>query len=58
MRFVHKALHVVDDLRILVSEILGFTEIIFQIVKFDRMKTPALLLAFGDLHGFPVSLAK
>ena len=57
MRFVHKAFHLVDDFWILFRKIFGFTQIFLQIVKFDRMKAPALLVRLGDLHGFPVSLA-
>jgi len=58
MRFVHVTFHLVDDLWILLGEVFGFTQIVVQIVKFDRMKAPALLVRFGDLHGFPVSLAQ
>ena len=57
MRFVHVAFHLIDDLWILFGKILGFTQIFLQIIKFDRMKVPALLVRLGDLHGFPVSLA-
>ena len=58
MRFVHVTFHLVDDLWILLGEVFGFTQIVFQIIKFDRMKAPALLFRFGNLHRLQVSLAK
>jgi len=58
MRFVHVAFHLVDDLWILFRKIFGFTQIVFQIVQFDRMEAPTLLVISGDLHRLPVSLTQ